>query len=343
MADRSTQNRTTRNAALIALITGFLMLAGKMSAYLITNSAAIYSDALESVVHIFASGIAFISIIISSRPEDESHPYGHGNIEFFSAGFEGLLIIVAAIAIMYAAIHDIIFGVAVKKLDIGLYIVMAAGAINLLLGWYLIRTGKKNHSITLIADGKHVLTDSWTSLGVVVGIGLVMLTDFKLLDPIFAILVATNIIFTGSKLIRDSFNGLMDASDPEMLKKICDKISEIKKDYWIDVHQLRVRRSGNKLFLDFHLVLPFYFTIKETHTEEIEILKSINDLHNPSEIKIHLDHCDFSMCKFCSFAACTERKSEQNISLTFDEKKIIGGPQQEHPEEESLAIASKIK
>ncbi|MCC6548705.1 MAG: cation transporter [Ignavibacteriaceae bacterium] len=337
------QNKATRNAALAALITGFLMLAGKMSAYLITNSAAIYSDALESVVHIFASGIAFISIIISSRPEDESHPYGHGNIEFFSAGFEGLLIIVAAIAIIYAAVHDLIFGSEIKKLDIGLYIVIAAGAVNLFLGWYLILTGKKYNSITLIADGKHVLTDSWTSLGVVVGIGLVMLTGYTILDPIFAIIVAANIIFTGSKLIRDSFNGLMDASDPEILKKLCDKIAEIKKDFWIDVHQLRVRRSGNKLFLDFHLVVPYFFTIQQTHTEEIEILKSVNELHHPSEIKIHLDHCDFSMCHFCAYAACPERKSEQNVFLTFDEKKIIGGPQQEHPDEEVTAIASKIK
>lgn len=337
------QNKATRNAALAALITGFLMLAGKMSAYLITNSAAIYSDALESVVHIFASGIAFISIIISSRPEDESHPYGHGNIEFFSAGFEGLLIIVAAIAIIYAAVHDLIFGVAIKKLDIGLYIVMAAGAVNLVLGWYLIHTGKKYNSITLIADGKHVLTDSWTSLGVVVGIGLVLLTGYTILDPLFAIIVAANIIFTGSKLIRDSFNGLMDASDPEILKKLCEKISGIKKDFWIDVHQLRVRRSGNKLFVDFHLLVPYFFTIRQTHTEEIAILKSVNELHNPSEIKIHLDHCDYSMCHFCGFATCPERKAVQSVFLIFDEKKIIGGPQQEHPDEEISAIASKVE
>lgn len=337
------QNKATRNAALAALITGFLMLAGKMSAYLITNSAAIYSDALESVVHIFASGIAFISIIISSRPEDESHPYGHGNIEFFSAGFEGLLIIVAAIAIMYAAIYDLIFGIAIKKLDIGLYIVIAAAVINVFLGWYLIHTGKKYNSITLIADGKHVLTDSWTSLGVVVGIGLVMLTGYTILDPLFAILVATNIIFTGSKLVRDSFNGLMDASDPEMLKRICDKIASIKKDFWIDIHQLRVRRSGNKLFLDFHLVVPYYFTIQQTHSEEIVILKEVNALHNPTEIKIHLDHCDYTMCRFCSFAACTERKNDQTVFLTFNDKKIIGGPQQEHPDEEVAAISSKVE
>lgn len=330
------QNNISRNAAIVALITGIGMLIAKMGAYLLTNSAAIFSDAIESVVHIFASFIAFISIIVSARPEDESHPYGHGNIEFFSAGFEGLLIIVAAIAIIYAALHDLIFGIQVKSLDLGLYIVAGAGIVNAFLGIYLIRVGKKTNSITLIADGKHVLTDSYTSLGVVVGIILVLITGYTVLDPIFAILIAANIIFTGAKLVRVSFDGLMDASDPEILSRICKNLDKMKKDFWIDIHQLRIRRSGNKLFHDFHLVLPYYYTVKETHAEEKRILEEINVLHSPSELKIHLDHCDFTMCSFCRYQPCEVRKSENTENLEFTMEKIIGPPRVIPPFDEKL-------
>ncbi len=336
------KDNISKRAAVIALLTGVGMLVAKMGAYLLTNSAAIFSDALESVVHIFASFIAFVSIIVSSRPEDESHPYGHGNIEFFSAGFEGLLIIGAAIAIIYAALHALIFGIQVKALDIGLYIVAGAGVVNAFLGFYLIRTGKKTNSITLIADGKHVLTDSYTSVGVVLGIIMVLLTGYTILDPIFAIAIAINIIFTGVKLVRVSFDGLMDASDPEMLNSICTHLAKIKKDFWIDIHQLRVRRSGNKLFHDFHLVLPYYFTIKETHAEEKRLLEEINVFHSPSELKIHLDHCDFTMCSFCRYTTCTVRKSDINEVLEFTPEKIIGPPRVTPPSDEQLPVTPSV-
>ncbi|MFO7444943.1 MAG: cation diffusion facilitator family transporter, partial [Ignavibacteriaceae bacterium] len=193
-----------RKAALISLFVGMGMFVAKMGAYLLTGSAAIFSDAAESVVHILATSMALYSIILSSKPADDSHPYGHGNVEYFSAAVEGLLIIAAALFIIYKSVLDIITVPVLKQLDIGVLIVAAAGGVNLFLGLYLLRTGKRTNSLTLIADGKHVLTDSYTSIGVIIGVLLVMITGYVILDPLFAIGVAVNILFTGYKLIRES-------------------------------------------------------------------------------------------------------------------------------------------
>jgi len=202
--NRNDQLNLRKKAAIISMTIGIGMFITKMTAYFITGSVAIFSDAAESVVHVAATGMALFSIILSSKPADESHLYGHGNVEYFSAGVEGFLIVLAAGFIIYQAILDIIAGPTLESLSIGVIFISAAGVVNLGLGYYLIRTGKKTNSLTLVADGKHVLTDAITSIGVIVGITLVIITDFVLLDPILAIIVALNILFTGYKLIRES-------------------------------------------------------------------------------------------------------------------------------------------
>ncbi|NNG28267.1 MAG: cation transporter, partial [Ignavibacteriaceae bacterium] len=227
------QIKLKKKAAWISLSIGIGMFFAKMGAYFVTNSSAIFSDAAESVVHILATTVALYSIILSSKPADESHRYGHGNVEFFSAGIEGMLILIAAIVIIYEAISDIIIGSVLKSLNTGALVIAAAGIINLVLGTYLIRTGKKTKSLTLIADGKHVLTDSVTSIGIVIGIILVMITDFVILDPIMAILIALNILYTGYRLIRESIGGLMMETDPVIIEKISRILSVNRKDHWI--------------------------------------------------------------------------------------------------------------
>jgi cation diffusion facilitator family transporter len=239
----SNQIKLRKKAAVISLIIGLSMFVFKITAYLITGSAAIFSDAAESIVHVLATGMALFSIFLSSRPADNSHPYGHGNIEYFSAGIEGLLIIIAAVVIIYEGVNSIIAGPELKQLGIGAVVITLASIVNLLLGNYLIRTGKKTNSITLVADGKHVLTDSITSFGVIIAVMLVIITGIMLLDPIIAILVALNILFTGYKLIRESIGGLMNEVDQQKLDKLTDKIISIKKDYWIDIHELRFWQS----------------------------------------------------------------------------------------------------
>jgi len=313
-----------KKAAIISLSVGIGMFFAKMGAFLLTGSAAIFSDAAESVVHVLATSMALFSIVISSKPADKSHLYGHGNIEFFSAGIEGLLIIVAAVFIIFTAVMDIIKGTNLKQLDIGVTVISIAGVVNLLLGTYLVKRGKKTNSITLIADGKHVLTDSYTSIGVIVGISLVIITKFQLLDPIFAIAIALNILVTGYKLMRQSIGGLMAETDKDILKKIVDTILADKKNYWIDIHQLRFWQSGDKIFIDFHLILPYFFTIKESHTEEDEIQNILEQNFPNSQIKIHFDYCRPELCKFCDYQNCTVRSSNKSVNFDWNEEKLTG-------------------
>lgn len=300
------------------------MFIGKMGAYLITGSAAIFSDAAESVVHILATSMALTSIIISAKPADDSHLYGHGNVEYFSAGIEGALIFVAAIVIIYQAMIDLIKGTVLKSLDIGLVIVGLAGIINLVLGFYMVRTGKKTDSITLIADGKHILTDSFTSIGILIGIFLVILTEYTILDPIVAIIVALNIIGTGYKLIRQSVGGLMLETDPRLLEKIANMLSNFKKEYWIDIHELRYWKSGDGMFIDFHLILPCYFTIEQTHKEEKEITEILNKEFVNAQIKIHFDFCRPELCKYCEYSICKIRKEDRSVKFEWNVKKLSG-------------------
>ena len=322
--NRTEQLNLRKKAAYISLAVGIGMFITKMTAYFITGSVAIFSDAAESVVHVAATGMALFSIILSSKPADETHLYGHGNVEYFSAGVEGFLIVFAAGVIIYQAILDIIAGPTLESLSIGVIFISAAGIVNLALGYYLIRTGKKTNSLTLIADGKHVLTDAITSIGVLVGITLVLITNYVLLDPILAIIVALNIVFTGYKLIRESIGGLMLETNPEILKTISGRLISIRKDYWIDLHELRYWQSGETTFIDFHLILPFYFTIQQSHNEEKRIDEELEKEYPNSQIKIHFDYCNYDLCKFCGYQKCDVRKDEKKIDFNWNVEKLAG-------------------
>ena len=314
-----------KRAAIISLVVGFSMFFFKISAYLLTGSSAIFSDAAESVVHVLATSMALYSIILSSRPADDSHPYGHGNVEYFSAGIEGILIAFAAIFIIYEGVVAIIEGPELQQLGIGAIVITFASVVNLLLGKFLIQTGKKTNSLTLIADGKHVLTDSITSFGVIIAVLLVIITDIQILDPIIAILVALNILFTGWKLIRESIGGSMNEVKPETLKKLSDKLISIKKEYWIDIHELRFWHSGDKVFIDFHLILPYYFNIKQTHEEENLIEAEIQNEFPLADLKLHLDYCIPQLCRFCSYNECEVRSENKTVQFDWNMNKLIGG------------------
>ncbi len=287
------------------------MLIAKVGAYFLTSSAAILSDALESVVHIFATSIAFYSIIVSSRPPDRDHPYGHGKVEFFSAGLEGMLIIIAAVVIMFEAVRGMIVGRELQNLDWGMYIIAGASVVNLALGSYLVRMGKKTDSLTLIADGKHVLTDFYTSAGVIAGLLIVYFTGLEVLDPLVAIAVALNILYSGGKLIRRSVGGLMNESDTELLTDVVNRLIEHKREPWIDVHQLRSWRSGDKHYIDFHLTMPYYWDVETAHEEQLKVIESLKDLmEGKAEVLIHIDPCKPTCCKFCRMSDCNVREEE---------------------------------
>ncbi|MEW6703074.1 MAG: cation diffusion facilitator family transporter, partial [Bacteroidota bacterium] len=310
----------------ISLVVGIGMFTAKISAYFLTGSSAIFSDAAESVVHVAATSMALFSIYLSAKPADKSHLYGHGNIEYFSAGMEGLLIVIAAITIVYFSVEDMIKGVTTKSLDVGTLIIATAGVINLFLGFFLVRKGKETNSLTLTADGKHVLTDSYTSIGVVIGLVLVLTTGFVIIDPLIAIAVALNILYTGSKLIRESIGGLMNETDTEILHRIVAALQSMKKEFWIDIHHLRFWKSGERVFVDFHLILPYYFSIKQSHLEEEAVEKKLLEIFPASGVKIHMDYCKENVCKYCDLQNCDERQEPKSIQFNWDTEKFLGEP-----------------
>jgi cation diffusion facilitator family transporter len=277
----------------LSLGVGFFMLIMKVYAYFITGSAAILSDAAESVVHILAVSFAAYSLKLSLKPADNEHMYGHDRISFFSAGFEGAMIILAAFYIIYEAIEKWINGLAISNLDTGTYFIVAATTINGALGWYLLRQGRKYGSIVLEANGKHVLTDSWTSLGVIVGLILTMITGWLPFDPILAIIVALNILWTGYDLMRRSIGGLMDASDPEadaVIRKVLDRETAT---FGISYHDLRHRNAGNKLLVEFHLQFADELPLTQAHEQATQIEREIlRALPYQMEILSHLEPKD---------------------------------------------------
>ena len=272
---------------------GIMMLAIKWYAYYLTGSTAILSDAAESIIHIIGVGFAVFSLWYSFQPADDEHTYGHHKISYFSAGFEGALIILAAIFIIFISVKRLIFGIEISNLDQGTYFTFSASVINLILGLYLVRRGKKSNSIILVANGKHVLTDSWTSFGVVGGLLLTWITGWLPFDPIVAIAAALNILWSGGKLVRQSIGGLMDEGNKETadaIKKVLDRETIAKG---LEYHQLRYRESGNVLWLEFHLLFPLGTLLEDAHNiaTELEIIIKKN-LNAQCNIITHLEPLD---------------------------------------------------
>ena len=254
-----------RRAIRLSLAVGVLMLVGKVAAYALTGSAAILSDAAESVIHVVAVAFAAFSLDLAVRPADRRFRYGYERIAFFSAGFEGAMIILAALWIIVAAVEKWLAGLTIERLGAGTLLVAAASLLNAALGWYLIRTGRRTNSIILEANGKHVLTDSWTSFGVVVGLILVMLTGWLPLDPIVAIAVATNILWSGGSLIRRSVVGLMDYADPAIAARLEQQIGTLCQEVGVAYHGLRFRHTGSRVMVDVHLLFPYGMPVGEAH------------------------------------------------------------------------------
>ncbi|MGA2631133.1 MAG: cation diffusion facilitator family transporter [Terriglobia bacterium] len=289
-AQEQQENTLLRFAMRLSLVTGFGMLGMKVFAYSITGSVAILSDAAESVVHVVAVSFAAYSLWLSFKPADRSHHYGHDKITFFSAGFEGAMIVLAAFYIIYASIHKWLHGLQIENLGKGTLLTLAAALINAALGGYLVWVGKKHRSLILEANGKHVLTDSWTSFGVVAGLGLALATGYMPLDPIVAILVALNILWTGGKLMRQSAGGLMDEGNPQVETRIRQVLKEMAPPAGADFHGLRHRSTGNTLWVEFHLLFPQGTTLDDAHTLATQIEERIQrELGTRTEVISHLE------------------------------------------------------
>lgn len=278
-------------------------------AYFLTHSNAILTDAAESIVNVLASAFAFYSIYLTTLPKDENHPYGHGKVEFFSAFVEGVLISVAGIIIILKSSYDLLYTNEIGKLYDGAIIIGATGLINLIVGFYLISTGKKHHSITLEADGKHLLSDAITSGGLVLGIILIQLTQIYWLDGVISIAMGIYIIFNGYKLTRRSVGGLMDESNIELVKDIVKVLQDNRQDSWIDVHNLRAQQYGADLHIDCHVTLPYYFDLNVVHQQisNIDQLINLSGVYE-TELFIHADPCLPACCNYCKMPNCPVRQ-----------------------------------
>jgi cation diffusion facilitator family transporter len=290
-AVRGVQARHDNQYAMrLSLLVGVVMLVGKVSAYLLTGSAAILSDALESVIHVLAVAFAAFSLHLSAKPADRRFPYGYERIAFFSAGFEGGLIVLAAISIIWTAVHKWLHGLAIESLGTGVLLVVAASVVNGVLGWYLLRTGRRTSSIILEANGRHVLTDCWTSVGVVAGLCLVLLTGWLPFDPIVAIAVALNIIWSGAHLMYRSVGGLMDYADPERTARVQAAIEPLGRDLGFTHHGLRVRNTGYRTMVELHLLFPFAVTLGDAHRRATVLEQHLAEaLDEEVEVVTHLE------------------------------------------------------
>jgi len=295
-------------AAALALVIGTIIMVLKFYVYHLTNSTAVLSDAMESVVNVIAASFALFAIRIAHEPPDENHPYGHGKIEFITAVFEGGLITFAALMIAYEAVHRILSGGVQPNLDSGLSFLIIAGILNGLLGVYLIRTGKKTHSIALEADGKHVLSDCYTSIGIILGLGLVKITNLPWLDPLIALLMAAILAYTGIPLVKNAIGALLDEANLNLLEKLAYSLEKHRSPGIIDLHHVRAMRNGRRIHVDGHIVLPDFWSVEMAHdTTEVFADKLVKDLFLEGEVEFHTDPCRRMYCKNCDLENCPIR------------------------------------
>ncbi len=266
------QNKSARYYAFLSIGAAVLTIGLKLGAYLLTNSVGFLSDALESGVNLVAAIFAVWALTYAAKPPDEEHAFGHSKAEYFSSGFEGALILFAAISIAIAAFPRLLHPQPLEQIGLGLVLSVVASAINGGLALVLLKAGKRLHSITLRADAHHLLTDVWTSVGVILGVLLVSVTGWLVLDPLIAILVAVNIIWTGGKLIQESGSALLDASIPLEERMMINEILSPYDRQKIQFHAIRTRIAGARRFVSFHVLVPGAWTVQQGHDlcEEIE-------------------------------------------------------------------------
>jgi cation diffusion facilitator family transporter len=292
---QSQTNTILKNSMNLSFVVGIGMLFLKVGAYYFTNSTAILSDASESIVHIAAVAFASYSLRISLKPADDDHQFGHAKVAFFSAAFEGVMILLAALYIYWISIDKLINGVHIEKLSSGTILITIATIVSGVLGFYLKYLGKKHNSIILVANGRHILTDSWTSLGVVFALLMVYWTSWVYWDPIIAIVVASNILYSGTDLVKKSFIGLMDTADKKTKETIVLQLTELTEQHHISFHDFKLRSVGTTHWVAFHLLFPDEILLVDAHriaTEIEDALMAKNDciLHILTHLETISDH-----------------------------------------------------
>jgi cation diffusion facilitator family transporter len=318
----------------LSFIISTLICAVKFVAWFVTGSLVILSDALESIINVVAAAFAWYSIYLSNKPRDREHPYGHGKIEFFSIGFEGAMILIAGFGILIQAVLFFFNPPELHALTAGIWLTLAGGVANFLLGFFLVRKGKVNNSLTLQGNGKHILSDSYSSLGVLVAIVLIMLTGYKWIDPIASAVAAAIIIYTGFKLMSKSVRGLMDEVDMKVVDELVAILKEQRQPNWIDMHNLRVQRYGNYYHVDCHVTMPYFFSLDEVHEEITKLDKVLNSNFQKGSIEffIHTDPCVSSSCPHCPLTACKVRKHPFIQTIEWSRENLLPNRKHSFPE-----------
>ena len=310
----------------------------KLVAYYLTQSVAVLTDALESTVNVIAGFIGLYSLYVAAKPRDEDHPYGHGKAEFLSAAGEGSLVIMAGCIIIYEAIVNFIHPHALQKLDKGIFLVGLTAVINFIVGAISIYKGKKNGSMALEASGRHLQTDTYSTLGIILGLVIIWYTKLTFLDSVVSIIFAGIIIFTGYRILRTSIAGIMDEADMQLLNKLIAYLNGHRRENWIDLHNLRVIKYGGLLHVDCHLTVPWYLNVHEAHAE-IDALTSLirMEFGEAIEFFVHTDGClDFS-CRICTREICPVRKHAFEGRVEWTLKNVV--PNKKH--ESTKPVLSK--
>ena len=310
MNTNTTTNAIQKAKALrwVLILSVFVMLI-KFVAYFITLSNAILSDALESIVNIAATAFALFSVQFGSRSKDSDHPYGHGKIEYVATGFEGALIFAAGVFIIIRSVKTLMFNIQINHIEEGMLLSSASAVLLLIMGSFLKRKGKQFDSITLIADGQHMIVDTLTTIGIVAGLFIYKLTGLIWIDSVLGILLAIYILINGFRILKISLDHLMDRADPEIMNRIVNVLEQIKRPQWIDIHNMRIQKFGDLLHVDCHMTLPFYETLDNVHEEITQLERGLNKaFDNRVELFVHTDPCQQIPCRICPVAECKARQ-----------------------------------
>lgn len=293
----------------VVLGAGAAIMAVKFAAWRATGSDTILSDALESIVNVVAGGFALYSLVLAAKPRDREHPYGHGKVEFISAGIEGGLVVLAGGAIIIRAVQALLVAKAPHDLGLGILLTGLAGAANLVMGLALRRRGERSGSITMEASGIHLLSDAWSTVAMIAGLVVIHLTGLAWLDQVFAIVFATYILVTGLRVFRRSVAGIMDETDQDLAEQVIATLEDQRRPAWVDVHNFRMIKYGAVLHIDCHATLPWYYTLEQAHAEITAMEHAVNAMNERTvELFIHMDPCIPTSCHICSLADCPVRK-----------------------------------
>ena len=315
--------KSFRFQQIIAFV-GVLLFIVKLIAWQMTHSDAVLSDAMESIVNIIAAFMGLYSLYLCSKPRDTDHPYGHGKVEFVTSGIEGALIGLAGILIIVEAVHSLITGIILNKLDWGIAIVTSTAILNYTMGYISYRKGKREHSLVLISSGKHLQSDTISTIGVVVSLVLVHLTGWLWLDPLIALLFGGYIIIAGYQIVRKALSGIMDEKDEALFTELVNILQANRKTEWIDIHNMRIQQFGAHLHIDAHITLPYYYSLKEAHQEMENVIHLlVKKVNRTIEFNFHLDYCKSFSCELCSIN-CPNRRKPFVKTIVWN-KENVGG------------------